>query len=117
MTKMTEIDLQQLQQAMLSYLQKHWKIFFAEGVFFVILGTLAVIVPHVFTIGITIFLGWLLLLAGIVQLIRAVRFITMPGFSLWFLTGLLQTVVGYFLVMEPAQGSLTLTLLLTVFLR
>ena len=115
MKKFITIDLQQMQQIIVEYLQKHWKLFFAEGVFFVILGTLAIIVPHVFTLGIILFLGWLLLLGGIFQFIRAVSIINMPGFSLWFALGLLQTVIGYFLVTEPAQGSLTITLLLTVF--
>ncbi|MCK4841028.1 MAG: DUF308 domain-containing protein [Methylococcales bacterium] len=115
MKKIITVDLQKMQQTIIEYLQKHWKLFFAEGVFFVILGTLAIIVPHIFTLGIIIFLGWLLLLGGIFQIIRAVNIINMPGFSLWFAIGLLQTIIGYFLVTEPAQGSLTITLLLTVF--
>jgi uncharacterized membrane protein HdeD (DUF308 family) len=115
MKKIISKDLQQMQKTIEEYLQKHWKLFFAEGVLFVILGTLAIIVPHVFTLAFTIFLGWLLLLGGFFQIIRAVSIINMPGFSLWFAIGLLQTVIGYFLVTEPAQGSLTITLLLTVF--
>lgn len=86
-----------------------------EGLLFVILGIMAVSAPHVSTIGITLFLGWLLLLGGVVQIIRATRFISMPGFSLWFLIGALQAVVGYFLITEPLHGSLTLTLLFTLF--
>ena len=115
MKKYSTIDLQQMQLIIVEYLQKHWKLFFAEGIFFVILGTLAIIVPHVFTLGIILFLGWLLLLGGIFQIIRAVSIINMPGFSLWFIIGLLQTFIGYFLVTEPAQGSLTITLLVTLF--
>ena len=115
MNKFITIDLQQIQQSMLSFLQKHWKLFLAEGIFFVILGTLAIIAPHVFTIGITLFLGWLLLAGGIVQIICAVSIFNMPGFSLWLFTGVLQAIIGYFLVTEPAHGSLSLTLLLTVF--
>ncbi len=111
MNKFITIDLQQMQQSMLVYLQRHWRVFLAEGIFFVILGTLAVIVPQFFSLGITLFLGWLLLLAGIVQIIRAVSIFNMPGFSLWFFSGLLQTLLGYFFVTEPAQGSQSLTLL------
>ncbi len=115
MKKLITIDIQQMQQTLVEYLQKHWKLFFAEGVFFVILGTLAIIVPHIFTLGIILFLGWLLLLGGIIQIVRAVSIIDMPGFSLWFAIGLIQAVVGYFLVTEPAQSSLTITLMLTLF--
>ena len=109
------IEIGELQQKMLSHLQKHWKLFAAEGVFFIILGTIAIIIPQVFTVGIALFLGWLLLIGGIVQIIRAVSMIKMPGFSLWFFIGLLQTVVGYFLVAKPAEGAMTLTMLLTLF--
>ncbi|WP_031434662.1 HdeD family acid-resistance protein [Methylomarinum vadi] len=115
MEKPKPIDLQQMREAMLSFLQQHWKIFLLEGLIFVILGTLAVIAPHVSTIGITLFLGWLLLLGGIVQLVRSVGLMTMPGFGLWFFIGAAQTAVGYYLIKNPTQGSLTLTLIITVF--
>ena len=100
---------------MLSYLQKHWKLFAAEGVFFIILGSIAVIIPQVFTVGIALFLGWLLLIGGIVQIVRAISMINMPGVSLWLFIGLLQAGVGYFLVADPTDGVMTLTMLLTIF--
>ncbi len=109
------INLEQVRQAMLDFLQRHWKIFLLEGMVFVVLGTLAVIAPYVSTIGLTLVLGWLLLLGGIWQIVRSVGFISMPGFSLWFFIGVVQTVVGYFLINNPTQGGLTLTLLITVF--
>lgn len=115
MEKDNPIDFQELQLSILDYLQKHWKIFFWEGVFFVILGTLAIVAPHVFTMGITIFLGWLLLIGGILQVVRAASIYNMPGFGLWFFMGILQAVIGYFFLKEPGQGSLTLTLVVTVF--
>jgi len=60
-------------------------------------------------------LGWLLLIGGILQIVRAVSIFNMPGFSLWFFIGILQSMIGYFFLVEPGQGSLTLTLLVTVF--
>ncbi|RKZ64069.1 MAG: HdeD family acid-resistance protein, partial [Gammaproteobacteria bacterium] len=74
-----------------------------------------IIVPHIFTLAIALFLGWLLLIAGIIQTIRALSMINMPGFNLWFFIGLLQAGIGYFLVTEPSEGAMTLTMLLTVF--
>ena len=62
------IEIQEIQQKMLSYLQKHWKLFAAEGVFFIILGSIAVIIPQVFSQGITLFLGGLFLIGGIIKL-------------------------------------------------
>lgn len=115
MKKFIRIDFLKMQQSMLEYLHKHWKLFFAEGVFFVILGTLAIVIPQIFTLGIILFLGWLLLVGGIFQIIRAISIFNMPGVSIWFIIGLLQIVVGYILVTEPVQGSLTITMMLTLF--
>lgn len=115
MTERSPNNVQQIQHAIAAFLQKHWKIFFTEGLLFIVLGILAVTAPHISTIGITLILGWLLLLAGCVQIIRSVSFITMPGVGLWFLIGVLQAVIGYFFIREPQQGSLTITLLLTLF--
>ena len=109
------IGILDIQQSILSYLQKHWKLFAAEGVFFIILGFTAIIVPQVFSIGIALFLGWLLLIAATFQISRALSMINMPGFSLWFFIGLLQAVVGYFLLTDPSRGVITLTMLLTIF--
>jgi uncharacterized membrane protein HdeD (DUF308 family) len=108
------IEMRKIQQKMQSYLQLHWKLFLAEGIFFIILGSTAIIIPHVFTVGITLLLGWLLLAGGIFQIARAVSMFNMPGFGLWLFIGLLQVVIGYFLVAEPSEGEMTLTLLLTV---
>ena len=108
------IDMRQMQQKMQSHLRQHWKLFAAEGVFLIILGTTAIIIPQIFTVGIALFLGWLLLIAGIAQVIRAISVISMPGFSLWLFTGLLQVIIGYFLVTDTLEGVITLTLLLTV---
>ena len=111
MNKFITFDLQQIQQSLMVYLQRHWKIFLAEGVFFVVLGALAIIAPHIFTMGITLFLGWLLLVGGIVQIIRAVSVFNMPGFSLWFFAGILQAIIGYFLLsrqptLDPADDCI-----------
>ncbi|MFK5950704.1 MAG: DUF308 domain-containing protein [Methylococcales bacterium] len=109
------IELQELQLNILNYLQKHWKLFAVEGVFFIILGSIAIIIPQVFTIGIALLLGWLLLVAGIFQIIRSLSLRNMPGISFWLFSGLLQVIIGYFLVIKPMAGILTLTMLLTLF--
>ncbi len=104
-------DLKQLQKDMLAYLNKHWKFFLAEGFVFIVLGIIAVALPHVFTVGVTLFLGWLLLFGGIVQIVRAISFYRMPGFSGWIFLGGLQMIIGYYLVAYPSLGVMTLTIL------
>ena len=100
---------------MQSYLQQHWKLFAVEGLFLMILGVTAIIIPSVFSTGITLILGVLLLMAGIFQVVRTLIIRNMPGFSLWLFTGGLQIVLGYFLLAEPVIGTMTVTLFLTIF--
>lgn len=114
MNEITDIEIHKLQEQMLAYLQKHWKLFFAEGIVFIILGLCAIVVPQLFTLGITLFLGWLIFFGGLIQIARAVAFHRMPGFGLWLFMGILQAAIGYLLIADPTKGALTLTMLLAL---
>ncbi len=102
-------------QQMLSYLQTHWRLFLAEGIFFIFLGLCAIVIPRFFTVATVIFLGWILLVGGIIHISRAFVFSNMPGFGWWTFMGVLQMVVGYLFITKPMAGALTLTMLITVF--
>jgi len=108
-------DIQRLQQEMLSYFQTHWKLFLLEGLFFILLGLSAVLIPQFFTVAIVIFLGWIILFGGAVHIGRALVFSAMPGFAAWLFMGVLQVVVGYLFIAQPAAGVLTLTVLMALF--
>ncbi|MGR8935641.1 MAG: HdeD family acid-resistance protein [Gammaproteobacteria bacterium] len=114
MNDITNLEIRELQERILAYLQKHWKLFFAEGLIFVILGLCAIVVPQLFTLGITLFLGWLIFFGGLIQIARAIVFFRMPGFGVWLFLGILQATIGYLLIADPTQGALTLTMLLTL---
>lgn len=109
------IELQHMQQQMQEYLQMHWRLFVAEGVFFIILGLCAIMVPQFFTVAIVVFLGWILLFGGTVHVSRAFVFQNMPGFGGWLFMGILQVLVGLLFITKPVAGALTLTMLMTVF--
>ncbi|MCK9395131.1 MAG: HdeD family acid-resistance protein [Methylobacter sp.] len=109
------IEIQHIQQQMQNYLQTHWRLFLAEGVFFIFLGLCAIMIPQFFTVATVIFLGWILLFGGIVHVSRAFVFVHMPGFGWWLFIGLLQVIVGYLFITKPVAGALTLTMLMTVF--
>jgi len=117
---MTKIDdfnteMQHMQQQMQNYLQTHWQLFLAEGIFFIFLGLCAIVVPQVFTVATVIFLGWILLFGGIVHVGRTFMFSSMPGFGWWLFMGILQIFIGYLFITRPVAGAVTLTMLLTVF--
>ncbi len=108
-------ELAHVQQKMLEYLQAHWRLFLIEGIIFILLGFSAIIVPQFFTAVIVLFLGWIIVFGGIVHVSRALFFRDMPGFGLWLGLGLLQVIVGYFLIADPIAGVLTLTMMMTLF--
>jgi len=108
-------ELAHMQQKILGYLQTHWRLFLIEGIFFILLGFSAIIVPQFFTVVIVLFLGWIILFGGIVHVSRALFFRDMPGFGLWLGLGILQLIVGYLLIANPLAGVLTLTMMMALF--
>jgi uncharacterized membrane protein HdeD (DUF308 family) len=110
-----DTELAHVQQKMLEYMQAHWRLFLCEGIFFILFGFAAIIVPQVFSVVIVIFLGWLIVFGGIIHVSRALYFKEMPGFGLWLGLGLLQLVVGFLLIVDPIAGVMTLTLMMALF--
>jgi uncharacterized membrane protein HdeD (DUF308 family) len=108
-------ELKQAQQQMLDYMQAHWRLFLFEGFFFILLGFFAIVIPQLFSVVIVIFLGWLVVIGGVIHISRALYFRDMPGFGLWLGLGVLQIVVGYLLIADPIAGVLTLTMMMTLF--
>lgn len=108
-------DMKQAQQQLLNYMQTHWRLFQFEGIFFILLGLAAIIVPQFFSVFIVIFLGWLIVIGGITQISRALFFRKVPGFGLWLSLGILQLIVGFLLIADPIAGVLTITMMLVLF--
>lgn len=108
-------ELRLAQQQSLEYLQKHWRLFLAEGIFFILLGIAAIVIPQVMSVVIVIYLGWLIVLGGVFQASRAIFIRAMPGFWLWLCSGILQVIVGILLIADPSAGVMTLTMLMALF--
>ena len=108
-------DANQLQRAFAQSIREHWVLFLIEGIVLVVLGLLAIIVPPLATIAVTIFLGWLFLISGIVGLITTFWARHAPGFWWSLLSAVLAIAAGIVLLWEPIRGAVTLTLLLIVF--
>lgn len=96
-------------------IQAHWKMFVVEGVVLLILGVLALLVPPLATLGITIFLGWLFVISGVMGLIATFTAHGAPGFWWSLVSALLGIVVGFILLVSPAGGAVSLTLVLIAF--
>ena len=72
-------------------LHQHWRVYLIEGIILLLLGAAAIVVPPIAGIGITIFLGWLFLIGGVVGLVATFGSRQAPGF--WW--SLLSAVVRW----------------------
>jgi len=97
-------------------LESHWTLFVAEGVVLIVLGFAALILPVLASIGIALLLGWSLFLGGILGMVTTFFGRHAPGFTWSLLSSLAAIVAGGMLFLWPAIGTLSLTLILTVFL-
>jgi uncharacterized membrane protein HdeD (DUF308 family) len=105
----------ELQRALTQSIREHWGLFLAEGIILVVLGLLAIIVPPIATIAVTIFLGWLFLISGIVGLVTTFWARHAPGFWWSLLSAVLAIAAGIVLLGWPVPGAVSLTLLLIAF--
>lgn len=93
-----------------SALGRGWSIAF--GVLLLVGGVLAVAFPFLSSIAVTIYIGWLLIVAGIFRIVTAFAYGDAAD-RLWSsLLGLVLLVGGGLVVYDPLAGALTLTALL-----
>ena len=103
-------DISELQSKMRAAVREHWKAFLVEGILLVILGLVAIIVPPLASLAVTIFLGWLFLISGIAGLVLTFWARQMPGFWWSLVSAALAIAAGIILLARPVQGTLTLTI-------
>ena len=107
-------DASQL-QSLGSTLREHWMLFLVEGIVLLGLGFLAILLPPLATLGITILLGWLFLISGVTGLIASFWARQAPGFWWSLVSAVLGIGAGLVLLVSPGSGALSLTLILIVF--
>jgi uncharacterized membrane protein HdeD (DUF308 family) len=100
---------------MAEVMKQHWKALLLEGILLVILGLLAIALPLLASIAITLFLGWMFLISGIAGLVLTFWARVLPGFWWSILSALLSIAAGVLLLGWPGQGVISLTLVLGVF--
>jgi len=95
--------------------RRHTGWFIALGVALIVLGAIGVAAVVATTLVSVIIFGWLLLVAGIVQIFHAFRVRPWTGLLLQLLVGILNIVVGILIISNPHSSALALTLLLALF--
>jgi uncharacterized membrane protein HdeD (DUF308 family) len=91
---------------------RRWGWFLALGIVLVLIGMAAILFPFLSTIAAKIAIGWIFLVAGVVEVFHAFYVQRWAGFFWNLLIGLLYIVAGGWLAFFPLTGILTLTIVI-----
>ncbi len=85
------------------------------GVLLLVLGILAILLPFIAGTIVTTLVGWVLLIAGAAHLVYAWS-ARGAGAAVWqVLLGIVYLIVGFYMILHPASGLVTLTLVLAIY--
>jgi uncharacterized membrane protein HdeD (DUF308 family) len=103
------------QRAIQDMLRTYWVLFLVQGIVMMALGVLAVIWPQFSTLAADIYIGWMLLLSGVMGLVTMFFAPDVPAFLWSLLTAALSLLCGVLLLWHPVEGAVSLTLVLIAF--
>jgi uncharacterized membrane protein HdeD (DUF308 family) len=110
-----QANIAEIQHAVAKSLHEHWVLYLVEGVVLLVLGATAIVLPALATLAVTILLGWLFLVSGIIGLVTTFWMRHAPGFWWSLLSAVLGIVVGAWLLAAPVIGAFSLTVILVAF--
>ena len=86
-----------------------------QGILLIAAGMLAIIYPVISSEAVVVLLGWLLIISGVVQGLSLIGAGQVPHFWLQLISVILAVLIGCLFLRDPAQGLVTIALLLIVF--
>jgi uncharacterized membrane protein HdeD (DUF308 family) len=92
----------------------NWSI--ALSVLLIIAGLIALLLPFISGVAITLFFGWMMILSGITHFIFAFKTHTTGGVIWELLIGAIYLFTGVYLILHPLDALLALTLILACYL-
>jgi uncharacterized membrane protein HdeD (DUF308 family) len=96
-------------------LARSWKWLMAVGILAIFTGCVAIVVPAVASVATAIFIGWILIVASAFLVAGAFTAHSIGTVLLRLVWAFLTLIVGIWLVVEPDNGTLTLTLVLGIY--
>jgi uncharacterized membrane protein HdeD (DUF308 family) len=96
----------------LEAIRGNWGWILALGIVLIVVGTLALAMPFAGSLASIVFLGALLLMGGIAQLVGAFWSRDWSGFFITLLMGVLYVVMGVMFFRHPGEALVAVTLLL-----
>jgi uncharacterized membrane protein HdeD (DUF308 family) len=106
---------QVMRDAMRETVKRHSLWYLVQSGLMILAGILALAYPAVSSVAVVFFLGWLLIISGVLQGISLIGAGNVPHFWLQLVSVVLFVIVGALFLRNPGEGLLTLTLLLIVF--
>ena len=94
--------------------QRLWHWFLPAGIFTMILGIAAILLPFIATMTIQAILATVLIIAGVIQIVHAFQCRRSKGLILRIFMGIIYLLIGVMFITYPLSGALTLTLLLVL---
>lgn len=103
----------------LQSLQQQWWCFLLLGISLIVLGSIAIADPFITaftTFAMVLIMGFLLLAAGITQIVSSFWAGKWAGMLMHLLIGVLYCVVGYMIIDKPDVGMIVITKFIAIFL-
>jgi len=97
-------------------IRRRWMWFVVMGVLYALLGVMALGSSVLMTMATMVFVGWLMIIGGVLQAAHAFANKEWGGFFVELLLGVLYAVVGLMIVANPAATAVTLTLVVAILL-
>lgn len=112
--KTIQSPLAQLHLIGLETIGQKWAWFLGLGILLVVLGMVAIGSSVTATVVSMIFVGYLMIVGGVLQTLHAIVMRSWSGFFLDLLAGVLYTVVGGLIVGHPGSTAIALTLMIAI---
>lgn len=107
--------IEEVESRIVKAMHEHWRLYLGEGACLLSLGLIAVAVPPLTTLAVTILFGWLFVVSGAIGLFTTFWMRGVPGFRWSLASAVLAILAAIWLLARPIAGPLTLTAVLILF--
>ena len=107
--------IEEVESRIVKAMHEHWRLYLGEGACLLILGLIAVAVPPLTTLAVTMLFGWLFVVSGAIGLFTTFWMRGVPGFRWSLASAVLAILAAIWLLARPIAGPLTLTAVLILF--
>ncbi len=114
MSMSLEDAAQVMRDAMREAVKRHSVWYLVQAGLMILAGILALVYPALSSVAMVFFIGWLLIVSGLVQGISLIGAQSVPHFWLQLVSVALFIIVGVLFLRNPGESLVTLTLLLIV---